>query len=94
MTDARNALIGHSSISDRIIKARLQAKPHNISITRCYVPVNVAKDEEMGEFYISLEEAFDSIPKRDVIVVLGDMNAKVGAANTPNATRRQFEIGE
>ena len=54
--------MGYNPISDRLIK--IQGKPHNISIIQCYAPTSTASDEEMEEFYCSLQEALDSIPKQ------------------------------
>ena len=91
------ALIGYSPINDRIMKAdvvRLQAKPHNISILHCYAPTSAADDAEMTDFYNALQEAIDTIPNRDVRVMMGDMNAKVGANVGADATCGQYGLGE
>ena len=88
------ALIGYSPINDRIMKVRLQAKPHNISILHCYAPTSAADDAEMTDFYNTLQEAIDTIPNRDVRVVMGEMNTKVGAKVGADATCGEYGLGE
>jgi len=58
--EASDALIGYSPNSDRIIKVRIQAKPHNITFIQCYAPTSLASDEEIDSFYNSLQETMDS----------------------------------
>ncbi|MCT5353384.1 endonuclease/exonuclease/phosphatase family protein [Pseudomonas aeruginosa] len=89
-----NALIGYSPINDRILKVRIQAKPHNISIIQCYAPTNIASDEEMEIFYNSLQDTLDTIPNRDVKIIMGDLNAKVGKNNLKNDTCGKFGLGD
>ena len=91
--ESSNALIGYSPISDRIIKVRIQAKPHNITFIQCYAPTSLASDEEIDSFYNSLQETMDSIPNRDIKVVMGDFNAKVGQGST-NMACGKFGLGE
>ena len=76
--EPRRALLGYSPISDRVLKVRFQGKPQNISFIQCYAPKSNAKDEEMEEFYDTLQETIDSIPNRDIKIISGDFNAKVG----------------
>ncbi|XP_042885955.1 craniofacial development protein 2-like [Penaeus japonicus] len=92
--EASKALIGYSPISDRILKLRIQAKPHNITIVQCYAPTSTANEDEINSFYDSLQETIDSIPNRDLQVIMGDMNAKVGKNPTPNKTCGRFGLGE
>ena len=51
-----NSLIGYNPNNDRIIKLRVQAKPHNITIILCYAPTSLANDDEMAYFYDSLQD--------------------------------------
>ncbi|XP_042864337.1 uncharacterized protein LOC122248391 [Penaeus japonicus] len=90
--EASKALIGYSPISDRNLKLRIQAKPHNITIVQCYAPTSTANEDEINSFYDSLQETIDSIPNLQVI--MGDMNAKVGKNSTPNKTCGRFGLGE
>ena len=48
----------------------------------CYAPTEEAEKEEKDNFYDSLQLILEDIPKHDVLVVLGDFNARVGSDNT------------
>ena len=85
--ETSKALIGYSPISDGILKLRIQAKPHNFTIVQCYAPTIIANED-------SLQETIDTIPNRDLQVIMGDMNAKVGKNSTPNKTCGCFGLGE
>ena len=75
------------------MKVRFQAKPHNITLIQCYAPTILASDEEVENFYSTLQETMDSIPNRDIKVLMGDFNAKVGQGST-NAAGGKFGLGE
>lgn len=61
---------------------RLKSKYGCISIVQCYAPTNEDKDDIKETFYEELNEMVSSIPKHDVLIVMGDMNTKVGTDNT------------
>ena len=92
--EASDSLIGYSPITDRILKVRIQAKPHNVSIIQCYAPTSTASDEKIENFYNSLQEAIDTIPNRDIKIIMGDMNAKIGKVTKPTAACGIFELGD
>ena len=92
--ETSRALLGYSPISDRVLKVRFQGKPHNISIIQCYAPTGNASDEEMEEFYNTLQETIDSIPNRDVKIISGDFNAKVGKQIRNSECNGKFGLGE
>ena len=81
--EASNSLIGYIPITDRVYKFRIQAKPHNNSILQCYAPTSAASDEEIENFYTSLQETIDTIRNRDIKIIIGDMNAKIGKTTVP-----------
>ena len=64
--EASDSLIGYSPITDRTLKVRIQAKPHNISILQCYAATSPASDEQIENFYNSLQEAIDAIQNLDI----------------------------
>ena len=58
--------------------ARLRAVPFNITIIQVYAPTSGHDDSEVDHFYQKLQETIDQTPKKDILVVQGDWNAKVG----------------
>jgi hypothetical protein len=79
---AKKALIGFNPISSRIISARFEATPFNITIIHAYAPTSASSDEEIEAFYSTIEEALRETGKKDVIILTGDWNAKIGEDNT------------
>ena len=75
-------LIEWEPISDRLLKARFNSKFCKLSIIQCYAPTNDAEDEAKDNWYEQLQQAVASVPQHDMLVIMGDMNAKVGADNT------------
>ena len=73
-----NCVLGYNSISDRIITIRIQGKPVNVTFVQVYAPTTDATDEEIETFYSQLQEVLDKAPKKDMIITMGDFNAKVG----------------
>ena len=80
------ALLGYNPIDDRIITVRLKGQPNNITFVQVYAPTTLATDEIIDAFYAKLQEALDKIPKSDVVVMMGDFNAKVGQSDTPESS--------
>ena len=68
-------------ISERIIKARYNSAFAKLSVTVCYAPTEDAEDEEKDIFYDELQASVDETPSHDVLLTMGDLNAKVGVDN-------------
>ena len=73
-----NTVIGCQPISSRLITIRLRATPFNITIVQAYAPTTDYDDEKIEGFYEQLQEVVDQIPKKDILIVQGDWNTKVG----------------
>ena len=86
----RNAVLGCNLKNDRMISVRLQGKPFNITVIQAYAPTSNA--EEAEQFYEDLQDLVELIPKKDVLFIIGDWNAKVGSQETPGVTGR-FGLG-
>ena len=67
-----------NAISDRIAIIRLQATPFNISIIQVYAPTTEHSDEEIEVFYNNLQNVIKTVSKKDILVIQGDWNAKIG----------------
>ena len=59
------------------ITIRLRAVPFNITTVQVYTPMSDYDDNEIEEFSDHLQNVIDQIPKKDILVVQGDWNAKV-----------------
>ena len=73
-----NSVLGCRPVNKRIITIRLRANPFNITIVQAYAPTSDKDDEELEDFYDQLQETINQTPKKDILIVQGDWNAKVG----------------
>ena len=76
--DIMNTVMGCRPVSSRLITIRLRAVPFNITIVQAYAPTSDYDDNKIEEFYDQLQNVIDQTPKKDILVVQGDWNAKVG----------------
>ena len=82
--EAQSALIGWEPVSSRIITAKFTSKRKNINlhIIQCYAPTNDADDEKKDEFYLQLRAIIEKASTKDMVMMMGDFNAKIGLNNT------------
>ena len=81
----QNAVLGCNLKNNRMISVHLQGKPFNITVIQVCAPISNAK--EAGEwFYEDLQDLLELTPKKDVLFIIGDWNAKVGSQETPGVT--------
>ena len=66
-----------------MISVRFQGKPFNITVIQVYAPTSNAAEAEVGRFYEDLQDLLEVTPKKDVLIIIGDWNAKVGRKETP-----------
>ena len=66
-----------------MISVRFQGKPFNITVIQVYAPTSNAEEGEVEEFYEDLQDLLEQTPKKDVLFIIGDWNAKVGSQETP-----------
>ena len=69
-----------------MISVHFQHKPFNITVTQVYAPTSNAEETEVEWFYEDLQDLLELTPKKDVLFIIGDWNAKVGSQETPGAT--------
>ena len=85
-TRVRNAVLGCNLKSDRMISVHFQGKPFNITVIQVYAPTSNAEEAETERFYEDIQDLLVLTPKKDVLFIIGDWNAKVGSQETPGVT--------
>ena len=88
----RNAVLGCNHMNDRVISVRLQGKPFNITVIQVYAPTSNAEEAEIEQLYEDLQYLLELTPKKDVLLIIRDWNAKVGSQETPGVTDK-FGLG-
>lgn len=71
-------------ISNRMVSARLKGKHINITLIRCYAPKDDSSDEDKDKSYSQLQAESEKTSWRDLVVIMGELNAQVGRDNTDN----------
>nr|KAG5697115.1 hypothetical protein BaRGS_015250 [Batillaria attramentaria] len=82
--EAQRALIGWEPVNSRIITAKFITKKKDIklNIIRCYAPTNDVEEEKKDDFYQQLQTVIDRGGAKDMTILMGDFNAKIGSDNT------------
>ena len=75
-----------------MISVRFQGKPFNITVIQVHAPTRNAEEAEVERFYGDLQDLLELTPKKDVLFIIGDWNAKVGSQETPGVTGK-FGLG-
>ena len=75
----RNAVLGCNLKNNRMISVRFQGKPLNITVIQVYAPSSNAEEAEVERFCEDLQDLLELTPKKDVLFITGDWNAKVGS---------------
>ena len=73
-----DVVLGCRPVFSRLISIRLRAAPFIITIIQVFAPTSGHDDSEVDHFYQHHQEIIHQIPKKDILVVQGDWNAKVG----------------
>ena len=88
----QNAVIGRNLKNDTMISVHFQGKPFNITVIQVYAPTSNAEEAEVEWVYEDLQDLLELTPKKDVLFIIGDWNAKVGSQETPGVTGK-FGLG-
>ena len=78
--------------NDRMISVHFQGKPFNIMVIQVYAWTSNTEETEVEQFYEDLQDLLELTPKKDILFIIGDWNAKVGSQETPGVTGK-FGIG-
>ena len=82
----RNAVLGCNLKNNRMISVCFQGKPFNITVIQAYAPTSNSEEAEVERFYEDLQDLLELTPKKDVLFIIVDWNAKVGSQETPGVT--------
>ena len=88
----QNAVLGCSLKNDRMISVHFQGKPFNITIIQAHAPTSNAEVAAVEWFYEDLQDLLELTPRKDVLFITGDWNAKVGSQEIPGVTGK-FGLG-
>ena len=75
-----------------MISLHFQGKPFNIMVIQVYALTSKAEEAEVEWFYEALQDFLELTPKKDVLFIIGEGNAKAGSQETPGGTGK-FGLG-
>ena len=87
----QNAVLGYNLKNDRMISVHFQGKPFNITVIQANAPTN-AEEAEVERFYEDLQDLLELTPKKDILFIIGDWNARLGSQETPGVIGK-FGLG-
>ena len=85
-------LLGCSLKNDRMISVCFQGKPFNITVIQVYAPATNAKEAEVEQFYEDLQKLLELTPPKDVLFIIGNLNAKIESQDNHGVTGK-FGLG-
>ena len=65
-----------------MMSIHFQGNPLNITVIQVYPPTTDAEEAEVEQFYEDLQDLLELTPKKDVLFIRGDWNAKAGSQDT------------
>ena len=78
----QNTVLGCNLKNDRMIFVPFQGKPFSVTVIQVYAPPSNAEEAEVEWFYEDLQDILELTPKKDVLLIIEDWNAKVGSRDT------------
>ena len=82
----QNAGLGHNLKNNRMISVHFKGKPFSITVIQVYALTSNAEEAEVEWFYEDLQDFLELTPKKYVLFIRGDWNAKVGSQELPGVT--------
>ena len=79
-------MLGCNLKNDRMISVHFQGKPFNITVIEIYAPTSNTEEAEVEWFYEDLQDLLERTPKKDVLFIIGNWNAKVESKEIPGVT--------
>ena len=88
----QNAVLGCNLKNDKMISVHFQGKPFNVTVIQAYAPTSNTEEAEVEWFYQDPQDLLERTPKKEVLFIIGNRNAKVGSQETPGVTGK-FGLG-
>jgi exonuclease III len=85
-------IISFIPYNERLCKLRLKGKFNSVSLISVYAATEDKMDEIKEQFYEDLQKVVDSTPKHDTIIILGDLNAKLGKEDAYRGVTGQYTL--
>ena len=82
----QNAVLGCNLKNGRMISVRFQVKQFTITVIQVCATASNAEEAELEWFFEDLQDLLELTPKKDVLFIIEDWNAKVGSQKTPGVT--------
>ena len=79
----QNIVLGYNLKNNRMISVQFQGKLFNITVIQINAPASNTEEVEVEWFYEDLQDFLELTPKKDVLFIIGDWNAKGGSQETP-----------
>ncbi|KAL3858391.1 hypothetical protein ACJMK2_012982 [Sinanodonta woodiana] len=76
-----NTVLGWKPVNERLLYVRMNSKYAKLSVVVAYAPADGAEEEDKDTFYYARQTVLDDIPRHDVLLLLGDFNARLGRNN-------------
>ena len=92
-SEIAKSMMGFWPISDRAMLMKLDTKPFKITVIQVYAPTQDHSEEEVEEFYEQINNALKYVKSDEMLIIMGDWNAKVGRENIQGVTGG-FGLGE
>jgi exonuclease III len=74
----KNNILSFEPYNEIMLKLSIKEKFNNLSIISVHAPTEEKSDEEKENFYEDLQIVHNKIPKHDIVIILGDLNVKIG----------------
>ena len=82
----QNALLRCNLKNNRTISVPFQGKPFTIRVIQVYTPISNTEEAEVEWFYEDRQDLLKLRPKKDVLFIIGEWNAKAGGQEIPRVT--------
>lgn len=93
--EVHKCLLKWKPVKERIITARYNSAFAKLTVIVCYGPTENSVDVEKDTFYDQLQKLVDETQAHDVLLIMGDLNAKVGSNNKGKEnTMGQHSLGD